>query len=114
MKLTAEILNKIIKEEQQKLVKESLGMESLNPLVTFGEAWSGLGSAVGEQILELSNAYIDGRMEDVMPDLNPNAIRLAYQRLSPALRFLEGDDVEDLKGAFEKALEMLKQHGEME
>lgn len=113
MKLTTKLLNKIIKEEQQKLVKESFGMESLNLLVAFGEAWSGLGNAVGEQILELSNAYIEGRMEDVLPNLNPNAIRLADQRLSPALRLLEGDDAETLKETFEKALEMMEQHGEM-
>ena len=108
MKITTKQLRKMIKEEKAKMLNEKFGMESLNPLVGFGEAWSGLGSSVGEQILELSNAYIDGRMEDVLPELNPNAVRLAYQRLSPALRFLEGDDAETLKEALEQALEMMK------
>ena len=61
MKITKRQLKRIIKEEKQKLLKENWNnAEAMSPIVRFAQAWASLGGSVGSQILDLSNAHIEG------------------------------------------------------
>lgn len=113
MKITKRQLKRIIKEEKQKLLKERWdSAEPLSPLVAFGDAWMSLGSAVSSQILDLSNAHIEGRIEDAVYEMNPNALDVALRRLQIPLQALAGDGSEeamDLIDAMEAAAEIFAQ-----
>ena len=113
MKITKRQLRRIIKEEKQKLLKEQWGnKEVLSPLVTFGQAWAGLGGAVSEQVIDLVNAHIEGRIEDAVYDMNPNALDMAFSRLGNVLNIMERDgseDASDVLLALEAAKEIFAQ-----
>ena len=110
MKITKRQLKRIIKEEKQKLLKENWNSaEPMSPLVAFAQAWAGLGGAVSSQILDLSNAHIEGRIEDAAYEMNPNALDLAFQRLQRPLSALsrEGsEEAAELMDALEAAAEI--------
>jgi len=110
MKTSKRQLRRIIKEEKQKLLREGWNSaEPLSPLVAFSQAWMGLGDAVASQILDLSNAHIEGRIEDAVYEMNPNALDLAFQRLQRPLSALSRDGSEDaaeLMDAMEAAAEI--------
>ena len=109
MRITKNQLRRIIKEEHQKLLKEYGGMTSeiMSPLVQFGQAYSSLGSAVQEQIVDVVNAHIEGRIEDV--EVNPNALDMVFQRLQQPLSALAragSEDAAEMMDALEAAAEM--------
>ena len=110
MKITKNQLKRIIKEEKQKLLKENWNTaEPLSPLVQFAQAWAGLGGAVSSQVLDLSNAHIEGRIEDAVYEMNPNALDVAFQRLQQPLSTLSRDGDEnaaELMDALEAAAEI--------
>ena len=110
MKVTKRQLRRIIKEEKTKLLKEQYNdTEPLSPLVAFAQAWAGLGSAVSSQVLDLSNAHIEGRIEDAVYEMNPNALDVAFERLQRPLSALsrDGDDnASELMDAMEAAAEI--------
>jgi hypothetical protein len=110
MKLTKRQLRRIIKEEKAKLLKEQYNdTEPLSPLVQFAQAWAGLGGAVSSQILDLSNAHIEGRIEDAAYEMNPNALDVAFERLQRPLSALsrEGsEEAAELMDALEAAAEI--------
>lgn len=114
MKITKKQLRRIIKEERRKLLKEygAMSKSSMSPLVTFAQAYSGLGDAVQSQLIDLVDAHIDGRLEDAAYEMNPNALDLAFQRLQQPLSALarEGsDDAMDMMDAMEAAAEIFAQ-----
>ena len=110
MKITKKQLKRIVKEEKQRLLKEQWNSaEPLSPLVQFAQAWAGLGGAVSSQILDLSNAHIEGRVEDAVYEMNPNALDVALERLRLPLRALSRDGDEnaaELMDALEAAAEI--------
>ncbi len=108
MKVTKRQLRRIIKEEKRTLLKEygAMGMEVMNPTVSFAQAWAGLGDAIQEQMIDLVNAHIEGRLEDV--SFNPNAFDRAVERLTPPLRMMEGVDAEELLDMIEQVSEMTR------
>ena len=110
MRITKRQLKRIIKEEKQRLLNEQWGsVEPLSPLVGFAQAWAGLGAAVSSQILDLSNAHIEGRIEDAAYEMNPNALDLAFERLQRPLAALSRDGDEnaaELMDALEAAAEI--------
>jgi hypothetical protein len=110
MKITKNQLKRIIKEERQKLLRENWGsQEALSPVVAFAQAWAGLGGAVSSQIIDLSNAHIENRIEDAVYEMNPNALDLAFERLQRPLAALarEGsEEAAELMDALETAAEI--------
>jgi len=96
MKITKSQLRRIIKEEKTRVLAEQWGnKESLSPLVAFGQAWSSLGGAVQEQVIDLVNAHIEDRLQDAVYEINPNALDMAVNRLSSVLRTMELDGSEE-------------------
>jgi len=111
MKITKSQLRRIIKEEKAKLLKEygAMNMEALSPLVQFGQAYVGLGDAVQSQLIDLVNAHIEGRIEDAVYEMNPNALDMAFQRLQQPLSALAragSEDAEEVMDAMEAAAEI--------
>jgi len=112
MKITKRQLRRIIKEEKQRMLKEQWGdKEAANPLIAFGVAWSSLGGAVQEQILDLTNAYVGGSsgFQDAVGQINPNALDLAFNRLQRPLSSLASggsEDAHDILSAISEAEEM--------
>tara|TARA_B100000700_G_scaffold184560_1_gene203479 strand:+ start:1165 stop:1503 length:339 start_codon:yes stop_codon:yes gene_type:complete len=89
VKISKRHLRRIIKEEKAKVLKEQFGMqEALDPLTAFGQAWAGLGSAVQEQIVNVTNAYIQND-KDSAYEINPSALDMAMRRLMPSVNRLE-------------------------
>ncbi len=118
MKVSRRQLKRIIREEKQKLLSEQGGwdVDPSNHLVSFAKAWSGLGSAVQEQVLAILVAWNEGGHEpnwsETVYEQNPNAIDMAIQRLGPFLRYL-GEDGETLWDALEEA-ELIYKQGDAE
>ncbi len=105
MRITKRQLKRIIKEERQKILKEMWGQtaEPLSPLVAFGQAWAGLGGAIQEQMIDVVNAYVENRVEDVY-EVNPNALDKAIERLSRPLDSLRGsEEAEEVMAALDWA-----------
>ena len=95
MKITKRQLRRIIKEEKAKVLKEQFNMqEALDPMAAFGQAWASLGSAVQEQIVDVTNAYIQND-KDAAYEINPNALDIAMRRLMPAVNRLEASSDKD-------------------
>ena len=115
MKITKNQLKRIIREERQKLLKEQFGAmnkEAMNPLIAFAQAYAGLGNAIQSQLIDLVNAHIEGRVEDAVYEMNPNALDRALERLNLPLTALarEGsDDAMDMMDALEAADEIFAQ-----
>ena len=116
MKISKRQLRRIIKEEKQKLLNERWdSADPLSPLVQFASAWMGLGDAVSSQIIDLSNAHIEGRIEDAVYEMNPNALDVAFGRLQQPLSALsrEGsEDAAELMDAMEAAAEIFAEGDE--
>ena len=116
MKITKNQLKRIIKEERQKLLRENWGsQEAFSPMVAFAQAWAGLGGAVSSQIIDLSNAHIENRIEDAVYEMNPNALDLAFERLQRPLATLarEGsEEAAELMDALETAAEIFAEGDE--
>lgn len=116
MKITKRQLRRIIKEERQKILKEQWGdsAETGSDLVNFAKAYSGLGAAVQQQVESICNAwFVQGGHEpewtEVVIEQNPNAIDIAEQKLTPGLRFLAREGVEEAEsmlGMFEEAMQV--------
>ena len=117
MRITKRQLKRIIKEEKRKLLKEQWGtQESLNQLGRFGQAWSSMGGAVQEQMIDLLNAYVENRVKDVVfGGMNRYAVDEAYQKLGNVLNILGSDGVEeavDILTAIKEAQELFRQGDE--
>jgi len=83
--------------------------------VAFGQAYSGLGDAIQSQIIDLVNAHIEGRIEDAVYEMNPNAHDRAFERLQRPLSELSRDGCDnaaDMMDAMEKAAEIFKEGDE--
>ena len=106
MKITKRQLKRIIKEEKARILNEMWGQtaEPLSPLVEFGQAWAGLGSVIQEQMIDVVNAYIENRVEDVY-EINVNALDKAMERLRRPLNTLgqSNPDAEEVAEALDWA-----------
>ena len=108
MKTTEHKLRRLIREA---LLKEygAANMEAMSPLVAFAQAYSGLGDALQSQIIDLVNAHIEGRIEDAVYEMNPNALDRAFEKLQQPLSTLGRDgseDAMDMMDAMEQAKEI--------
>ena len=119
MKITKKQLRRIIKEERAKLLREARDTGGASPLIDFAAAYSGLGSAVQEQIVALVEAMVQygessPEFEDAVFAQNPNAIEMAERALTRSLNMLgqTNPDAEDLLTALEAAA-VLASEGEM-
>ena len=130
MKITRKQLRRLIREEaqrfekrNQKLLKEQWGdsVETGSDLIDFAKAYSSLGNAVQQQVEALCNAwFLQGAHEpdwsEAVYEQNANAIDIAERKLSPGLRYLAREGVEEAEsmlGMFEEAQKVYEQ-GEAE
>ena len=104
VKITKRQLRRIIKEEKTKVLQEygAMSMESLNPTIAFAQAWAGLGGAIQAQMIDLVNAYVEGRLEDAIYEINPNAFERARERLTTPLRMMHSEDADELQDMMEQ------------
>tara|TARA_Y100001972_G_C7464630_1_gene236948 strand:- start:199 stop:588 length:390 start_codon:yes stop_codon:yes gene_type:complete len=114
MRITKKQLRRIIKEERQKLIKEQGAMdkEALSPLIAFAQAYAGLGGAIQSQLIDLANAHIESRSEDLIDAMSRGALDISFRRLQRPLAALarEGsDDAMDMMDALEAAAEIFAQ-----
>ena len=63
---------KVTKRQLRQLIKEELmtewgahEKEVMSPLVQFAQAWSGLGNAIQEQMIDVINGYVENNEEAV-------------------------------------------------
>ncbi len=111
MKITKRQLRRIIKEEKQKILNEfgAMDREVLSPLVQFAQAWSGLGDAIQEQMIDVINGYVENN-EEAVYEINPNALERATERLARPLDALRGsEEAEEIMGALDWAAEIFQQ-----
>ena len=110
MKITKRQLRRIIKEEKTKVLQEygAMSKESLNPTIAFAQAWAGLGDAIQEQMIDLVNAHVEGRLEDAIYEINPNAFERAQERLTIPLRMMDGEDADELQDMIEQVSQAIK------
>jgi hypothetical protein len=116
MKITKTQLKNLIKEELSR-VNESYGTfpsDTGSELLDFARAYGSLGSAVQEQVNEIVAAYYNGGEEsdtfvEAVYEANPNAINLAFERLSRPLRVLEGEESDDILHVIEMAQKIYMQ-----
>jgi hypothetical protein len=121
MKITRSQLKNLIKEELSRVDEMyQPQVESGSELIEFAKAFSSLGTAVQEQVSQLMGAYYhlgeesEGFAETVY-ELNPNAIKVAFERLARPLRVLEGEESDDILGAIEAAQKIyMKGYDEVE
>ena len=121
MKVTKKQLRRIIQEEVGKdlrnrrvLIKEFGGMEKevMSPLVKFAQAWSGLGSAIQEQMIDVINGYVENN-EEAVYEINPNALERAIERLARPLDAMRGsEEAEEIMGALDWAQDIFNQGDE--
>lgn len=118
MKITKRQLRRIIKEEKDKLLREARDTGGASPLIDFAAAYSGLGSAVQEQLVALVEAMVQfgensPEFEDAVFAQNPNAIIMAERALTNTLNILgqTNPDAEDLLTALEMALVLVNEEG---
>ena len=119
MKITKRQLRRMIKEEKHRMLNEMWGgsVETGSDLIDFAKAYAGLGNAVQQQVEALSNAWLlQGAHEpdwsEAVYEQNPNAIDMAIQRLSPGLKFLAREGVEEAESLlhmFEEAQKTYEQ-----
>ena len=109
MKVSKRQLRSIIREERSRLLSEQGGWDAeqqAGPLLSFAQAWTGLGGAVQEQVVSVLNAWNEGGHEpdwsDAVFEQNPNAIDMAVEKLGPFLLEL-GEDGQTLFDALEEA-----------
>ena len=108
MKITKKQLRRIIKEEKRKILKESWGekIDTGSDVITFAQAYSGLGDAVQGQVDAIVAAYFNGggpRSEEfkiVVGEQNPDAIDLAIEKLP---QWSDVEAIEEIIDALEAA-----------
>ena len=112
MRFTRRRLRKIIREEKRRILEEAWSdpTQTGSSLIAFARVYSGLGDAVQSQvdsIVAAANSFsLDSeQFEEAASEQNPNAIRVALEKLTSVGRALggEGDDVLD---ALNTALEL--------
>lgn len=112
MKITKRQLRQLIMEEKKILLKEygAMSKESGLPLITFAQAWSGLGGAVQEQMIDMINGFIENN-EEAVYEMNPNALDEAYRQLGNSLNVLgqSNPDAEEVMEAIEWAQGIFQQ-----
>ena len=114
MRVTKRQLRRIIKEEKLKLLNEQFGQgtDPGNHLISFANAWTGLGAAVQEQVTAILIEWNEGAHEplwaETVYEQNPAAIDMAQQKLGPFLSDL-GEDGETLADALEEAQKIYRQ-----
>ena len=112
MKTTKRQLRQIIKEEKRKLLSEMWGesIETGSDLIEFAKAYSGLGDAVSSQVDAIVAAYNNGghspEFDEVVYEQNPNAIKMAYDKLSRILNMMEGEEAMVISEALEEAMDI--------
>jgi len=115
MKITKTQLKNLIKEELSRVDEMYQSqVESGSELIEFAIAYGSLGSAVQEQVNEIVAAYYNGGEEsdtfvEAVYEANPNAINLAFERLSRPLRVLEGEESDDILHVIEMAQKIYMQ-----
>ena len=121
MRITKRHQRRIIKEEKAKLLREARDTGGASPLIDFAAAYSGLGSAVQEQVIAVVEAMTQygensPEFEDAVFSQNPNAIEMAERALISSLNTLgqTNPDAEDLLTALETAIELINQGEELE
>ena len=120
MKITKRQLKRIVKEEKVKLLKEQWGasIETGSDLIEFAKAYASLGHAVQEQVDQLISAYFNSggpnseAFEEAAYNINPNAVDMAWDRLSRPGRML-GGEAEDILNALDTAKELTRNTGEI-
>jgi hypothetical protein len=110
MKITKRQLKRLIREEKTKVLQEygAMSKESLNPTIAFAQAWSGLGDAIQEQMIDLVNAHVEGRLEDAIYEINPYAFERAQERLATPLRMMDGEDADELQDMMEQVSQLIR------
>ena len=107
-------LRRIIKEEARKLLNEQYGqdVDPGNHLISFANAWAGLGDAVQEQVTSVLVSWNEGGHEPdwsmTVYEQNPAAIAMAQQKLGPFLGDL-GKDGGALADALEEAQKIYRE-----
>ena len=107
---------KVTKRQLRQLIKEELmtewgahEKEVMSPLVQFAQAWSGLGNAIQEQMIDVINGYVENN-EEAVYEINPNALETATERLARPLDALRGsEEAEEIMGALDWAAEIFQQ-----
>ena len=113
MKISKRQLRKVIREEYSHRLNEQYdsSIETGSGLIDFAKAYASLGHAVQEQVDQLVSAYFSGggpdseAFEEAVYEVNPNAVDLAWNRLSRPAR-MAGDEGEDIMHALDVAKEM--------
>ena len=105
----AEIFQRRIDE-----IAEAIRLEMGAPikLASTAQAYAGLGDAIQSQMIDLVNAHIEGRIEDAVYEMNPNALDMAFQRLQGPLSDLAragSEDAEEMMDAMEQAAEIFNE-----
>lgn len=116
MKISKRQLRSIIKEEKRKILKESWGekIDTGSDVITFAQAYSGLGDAVQGQVDSIVAAYFNGggpdseEFTDAVYEQNSNAIDLAIQRL-PSIGHSSITEIDEIIEALEAAQEVYRQ-----
>jgi hypothetical protein len=116
VRISKKHLQRIINEEKTKLLEEQWGseVETGSDLIDFAKAYAGLGNAVQEQVDRVIASYFSGggpdsaQFEDTVYEQNPNAIRMAIDRLVRPGRNL-GGEAEDILNALDVAMELFEQ-----
>jgi hypothetical protein len=131
MRVTKRQLRRIIREEKSRLINEQNSQwagqfedlapgESANELLSFADAYAGLGNAVQEQVNAVVKAYLTGaeRLEDseqyfleVVYEQNHSAIEMAFNNLRGPLEILKAKQSRDVLDALWEAMTVIEQSG---
>ena len=111
MRITEAQLRRIIREERTRLSETYVLGGTGSTLIDFAQAYSSLGRAVSEQVDEVVKAYINGNgdvndleFQDAVYNVNPSAIAMALDKLSPILsRGDLGDEADYILEALDAA-----------
>lgn len=85
-------------------------VETGSDLIDFAKAYAGLGGAVQEQVDAVVASYNNGgfspEFDEVVYEQNPNAIRMAYDKLGRVLGMMDNDDALMISEALQEAMEI--------
>ena len=107
---TLVVTESAIKSRLRRIIKEQFGAdkEVLSPLVQFSQAWSGLGNAVQEQMIDVVNGYVENN-EEAVYEINPNALDTAMRKLKGPLMDMGGMEADEVLAAFDWAQQIFEQ-----